>query len=83
MRRCRGCGTIIRFIRSTQGRQIPVNTKPEAPDGKKMLVFADGVVAREHVRLKQGFISHFASCSQGRALQAEGEGLTYGHSRKL
>lgn len=62
MKRCRGCGQIIKFIRSTADKPIPVNTQPILANGAKLLVFADGTVGKTHAKLKHGFISHFASC---------------------
>jgi hypothetical protein len=71
MKRCRGCGQIIKFIRSTADRLIPVNTQPILADGDKLLVFVDGTVAKTHAKLTHGFVTHFADCPK--AVQFKGK----------
>ena len=65
MSRCKGCEQVIRWI-TTRPNNKPAPCDPQAveSDGEKMLVFADGVVARTHPDFKQGYISHFATCEK-------------------
>jgi hypothetical protein len=60
--RCRGCGKLLKFIRTPAGKWEPCNPELVRPDGKQMLVFNDGTVGKTHPRIQFGFISHFATC---------------------
>ena len=44
--RCKGCQAKILFIYSAAGKWIPCNPVVCKVDGERMLIFADGVVAR-------------------------------------
>jgi len=59
---CRGCRAKIVFIYSAAGKWIPCNMVVCKVDGERMLVFADGVVARRHQECTVGHESHFATC---------------------
>lgn len=71
MNRCRGCGAIIKFIRSTANKPIPVNTQAVRVDGEQLLVFADGTVGKTHARLTHGFVSHFADCPKAKLFKSK------------
>jgi hypothetical protein len=62
MKRCRGCGQIMRYIRSAAGKLIPVNPQAIRADGAALLVFADGTVSKTHAKLTHGYLTHFATC---------------------
>ncbi|HEX8184672.1 MAG TPA: hypothetical protein VF747_07965 [Blastocatellia bacterium] len=64
MKRCSGCGKLVKFIRSLAGKWIPVNPEMVRVGGEQMLVFADGSVGKSHAKLTFGFITHFATCAK-------------------
>lgn len=62
----------MRFIKTKAGKHEPVNPRAIKADGVKMLVFADGVVARNHEKLTHGYLSHFADCPKAAMFKAKG-----------
>lgn len=69
--RCRGCGKLLKFIRTVAAKWEPCNPELVRPDGKQMLVFNDGTVGKTHPRIQFGFISHFATCAKAELLKRE------------
>ena len=74
---CKGCQAKLVFIYSAAGKWIPCEPVVVKVDGERMLVFADGVVARRHQQCSVGHESHFATCPQSeefkRAKKADDE----------
>jgi hypothetical protein len=62
MPRCKGCKGEIKFIRTVRGRSTPVQPRPQRPDGRKLLVFPDGVMALTHLGFTYGYESHIPFC---------------------
>lgn len=64
MPNCRGCGAPIRYVKTERGRSMPVEVKPRRPDGRKLLVFPDGVTALTHLGFTYGYESHIPFCPE-------------------
>jgi hypothetical protein len=64
MLRCKGCDAPIKFVKTERGRSMPVEPTPQKPDGVKLLVFPDGVMALTHLGFTYGYESHIPFCSK-------------------
>jgi hypothetical protein len=79
---CKGCGSIIKFIKTTNGKFTPCNTNRiffyEDKNGKERLVTKDGKVvtgvlcASDHPNALVGYLSHFATCPNAKQFRRGG-----------
>lgn len=70
---CKGCGQVIRFIKLSNGRIMPVNPSPvyyeDKRDGAAVIITEDGRVSSGHTEAVavigskvKGYVSHFSTC---------------------
>ena len=69
--RCKGCGESILKILTTRGNWMPVDISPYKVDGRRLLIFPDGVTARRHRAYELGHQSHFATCSKSERFRSK------------
>ena len=84
--RCKGCGAEIRWIKTTNGKAMPVDPDPlsiiPGQFGSTVVVTEDGrtflgqsgiyIDARTTPGAIEGFTSHFATCPAARSFRKKG-----------
>ncbi len=59
---CKYCRKEILWVRTTRGALAPCDPQLVKADGKALLVFPDGVTARQHLGFTGGYVNHHATC---------------------
>jgi hypothetical protein len=68
--KCKGCGATILKILTIKGNWMPADPTPYKADGKRLLIFPDGVTARMHDGYELGHQSHFATCPKAESFRS-------------
>ena len=75
---CRYCGLEIGWVRLISGKLAPVDPRAEEVDGKKLLIFPDGVTARRHLGFESGYTNHHATCQGWQRILRERKAVNAG-----